>query len=72
MSRNRQLGSFNDRGIGLKASYAAVQVPARLEVKLNAACEWLRFKYSDFTDIRTGQPYAFSATVLELFASATF
>jgi hypothetical protein len=72
MSRNRQLGSFNDRGIGLKASYTAVQVPARLEVKLNAACEWLRFKYSDFTDIRTGQPYAFSATVLELFASATF
>lgn len=72
MSRNRQLSTFNSLGLGVKASYSAWHVPAKYEVKLNGALERLRFKYSDFTDIRTGQTYGFDATVLELFVSATF
>ncbi len=72
MSRNRQLGTYHDVGLGAKATYSAWRVPARYEVKLNGALERLRFQYSDFTDIRTGKAYAFDATVLELYVSATF
>jgi len=72
MSRNRQLSDFTDMGPGLKASYAAVRVPGRYEVKVNAAYQWLRFQYSDFTDVRTGKPYSFNANVVEFFVSATY
>lgn len=72
MSRNRQLSTFDDLGLGAKATYSALRVPARYEIKLNAALERLRFQYSDFTDIRTGKNYSFDATVLELYVSATF
>lgn len=72
MSRNRQLSTFNDLGLGIKGSYSAVKVPARYEIKLNAALELLRFHYNDFTDIRNGQLYSFNATVVELSVSGTF
>ncbi len=72
MSRNRQLSTFDSLGIGAKASYSVLRVPARYEIKLNAAAERLRFQYSDFTDIRTGRAYSFDANVLELYVSATF
>lgn len=72
MSRNRQLSTFNDFGVGAKAAYSIVRVPARYEVKFNAAFEQLRFHYDNFTDIRTGKLYSFNANVLELFLSATF
>ena len=72
MSRNRQLSTFDDVGLGVKGTYSALRVPARYEIKLNAALERLRFQYSDFTDIRTGRNYSFDATVLELYVSATF
>jgi hypothetical protein len=72
MSRNRQLSTFNDVALGAKATYAAMRLAARYDIKLNASLERLRFHYNDFTDIRTGQLYSFNATVLELFVSATF
>ena len=72
MSRNRQLSTFNDLGVGAKASYSIVREPARYEIKFNAAYEWVRFHYGNFTDIRTHQLYSFDANVLELFVSATF
>ena len=72
MSRNRQLSSFHSLGVGVKATYTALRVPAKYEIKLNGALERLRFQYNDFTDIRTGQAYGFDANVLELFVSATF
>jgi len=72
MSRNRQLSTFDSVGLGVKGTYSAVKVAARYEIKLNGALERLRFQYSDFTDIRTGKNYAFDATVLELYVSATF
>jgi len=72
ISRNRQLGTFTSAAVGFKASYIARRVPGRYEIKFNTAYELLRFKYSDFTDIRTGKPYSFDANVLELFLSATF
>jgi hypothetical protein len=72
MSRNRQLGTFDSLGPGIKASYTVYSVPSRYEVKLNGAYQWLDFKYSDFTDLRTGKPYSFNASVLEFFVSATY
>lgn len=72
ISRNRQLGTFNDSGVGLKLTYTARRVPGRYEIKVNTAYELLRFKYDDFTDIRTGRLYSFNANLFELFVSATF
>jgi len=75
MSRNRQLSTFNDVGLGLKATYSAYRVPALLDVQLTAAFQRLRFHYDDFTDLRpgaNGSLYSFNASVMEFFVSATF
>ena len=72
VSRNRQLGTYNSIGLGAKLSYTAAKVQGRYEVKLNGSYERVRFKYSDFTDVRTGKAYSFDADVLQLFVSATF
>ena len=72
VSRNRQLSDYVDYGLGGKVSYTAIQVPAKYEVKLNGSVELMKFNYHDFTDIRTGNPYSFSAAILEMFVSATF
>ena len=72
VSRNRQLSSFKTLGLGAKLSYTWKKVPGQYEVKANGAYELVRFKYSDFTDVRTGSPYSFTANVLQLFVSATF
>jgi hypothetical protein len=72
MSRNRQLSTFWDAGPGLKTSYSVGRYASRFDVKVNAAYQWLRFQYSDFTDIRNGKLYSFNASVLELQLSATY
>ena len=72
VSRNRQLSAFNSIGLGGKVAYTVKQVPGKYEVKLNGSYQYMRFKFSDFTDIRTGSLYAFNANVLQLFVSATF
>ena len=72
VSRNRQLGTFNSVGLGTKVAYTWKRVPGQYEIKANASYELVRFKYKDFTDIRSGSPYAFTGNVLQLFLSATF
>lgn len=71
LSRNRQLSTFKSLGLGAKLTYTAGKVGEH-DVKLTAAYQLLHFKYSDFTDLRTGQAYALNARVLQLFASANF
>jgi len=71
-SRNRQLSTFNSVGLSAKLAYTVKQVPGQYDIKLNGAYERVRFKYADFTDVRTGAAYAFDANVLQLFVSATF
>jgi hypothetical protein len=66
VSRNRQLSTFDSVGLGAKVAYTWRKVPGRYEVKLNGGYEYVRYKYSDFTDIRTGTPYGFNAGVLQL------
>jgi Protein of unknown function (DUF3570) len=72
VSRNRQLGTFKSFGVGAKLTYLAKQVPGQYELRLTGGYEWMRFKYADFTDVRTGQAYNFGAHVLQLTASTTF
>jgi len=47
-------------------------VPGQYEVKVSGGYEYVRFKFSDFTDIRTGSLFAYNASVLQLYVSATF
>jgi len=47
-------------------------VPGRYDVKLNGAYEYTRFKFKDFTDIRTGNPYATNASIVQLYVTATY
>lgn len=72
LSRSRQLGTFSDFGMGLKATWTARTVPGQYVLKLHGAYEFVRYKFKDFTDVRTGQPYAYDASILQLFVSATF
>ena len=72
VSRNRQLGTFNSYGLGAKVAYTWKRVPGQYEIKANGSYELVRFRYKDFTDIRSGSPYAFTGNVLQLFLSATF
>jgi len=72
ISRNRQLSTFNDIAPGVRVTYTYKQVPGRYEIKGNLNYEYVRFKFSDFTDIRTGKLYSYGAHVLQLLVTATF
>jgi len=72
ISRNRQLSTFNSTAPGVRVTYVYKQVPGQYEVKGHLNYEIVQFKFSDFTDIRTGQPYSHNAHVLQLMVSATF
>ncbi len=72
LSRNRQLSSFNSVGLGGKLAYTMSKLAGKYEVKLNAAYEYTRFKFRDFTDIRSGVPYAYNANVFQLYVSGTY
>jgi hypothetical protein len=72
LTRNRQLSTFKSMSLGAKMSWTARRVPGSYELKLNAAVERVRFKFADFTDVRSGKPYEHDATVLQLFVSAIF
>lgn len=71
LSRNRQLSSFKSLGLGAKLTYSVGKLGEH-DVKLSAAYELLHFKYSNFTDLRTGKAYGLNAHILQVFASANF
>ncbi|HJV61081.1 MAG TPA: DUF3570 domain-containing protein [Albitalea sp.] len=72
VSRNRQLSTFHSVSLGAKVSRTFAKVPGRYEVKAHMAYELMDFRFSDFTDIRTGSPYSFTANVLQVYVSASF
>ena len=72
VSRNRQLGAYSSTGVGAKLSYTYPGLPAGWDLRLNASYERMQYRYKDFTDLRTGRPYAFDANVLQAYVSATF
>jgi hypothetical protein len=72
VSRNRQLSSFNGASLGAKLAYTWRKVPGQYEVKVNGAYEYQGYKFSDFTDLRTGDLYNYHANVLQLYVTATY
>jgi hypothetical protein len=72
ITRNRQLSAFNDAALGAKLSYTVKQVPGQYEIKLNGVAEVMRFKFGEYTNARTGQLYSNSASLVQLFVSATY
>jgi hypothetical protein len=72
VSRDRQLSTFDDIGLGAKLAYTVRKVPGQYELKFSGAYEYVRYKYNDFTDIRTGSLYGYNASILELYVTATF
>ena len=72
ITRNRQLGTFNDLSFGFKATYSFGGSAAKYGTKLTGAYQLMQFHYSDFTDVRTGQLYSHRANVLQLYVSANY
>ncbi len=72
VSRNRQLSTFSSVGLGAKVAYQLRTVPGKYALKLNGAYEYTNFKFSDFTDIRTGEAYATQANLFQVYLTATF
>ncbi|MFO1329731.1 MAG: DUF3570 domain-containing protein [Rubrivivax sp.] len=72
LTRNRQLGSFDSWSLGAKARHALPWGGDGTRWWLNAAYEFKRFDFRDFTDLRTGQPYAHNAHLLQVHLSTDF
>jgi hypothetical protein len=72
VSRNRQLSTFDDIAPGARLTYQYKQVPGQYQIQGHLNYEYQRYKFSDFTDIRTGQLYSYGAHVLQLLVTATF
>ena len=72
ISRNRQLSTFSSVGLGAKVAYNLRTVPGKYALKLNGAYEYTSFKFSDFTDLRTGEAYATQANLFQVYLTATF
>jgi hypothetical protein len=72
LSRNRQLASFTNLSLGGKLSWRYGRVAEQFEVSFTGAYELMNLRFKDFTDVRTGRPYAYRAHVLQAFVSANF
>lgn len=72
ISRNRQLSSFSSVGLGAKLAYNLRSVPGAYALKLHGAYEYTSFKFSDFTDLRTGEAYATQSNLFQVYLTATF
>ncbi len=72
ITRNRQLSTFHDLGLGATLTYTLKSVPGKYDVKLSGGYQFMGFHYSDFTDVRNNKPYSFNANVIQTVLSATF
>jgi hypothetical protein len=73
MARDRELSDFSSHALGAKASYQLFSRRFNLSrVTLNLDYEFIRYRYNNFTDVRTGRLYAYNANVLQLFLSGWF
>lgn len=74
MARDKELSQFHSHALGFKSSWQFLR--SRLlfldRASLSFAYDRLRFGYDNFTDVRTGRPYAFDANVMQLYLSAWY
>ena len=73
MARDKELSTFKSHAIGGKLTYTIRNHPSFVNKStLNVAYDHIKFKYEDFTDVRTQTPYAFDANVAQFFLSVWF
>ena len=72
VSRNRQLSSFSTTAVGAKLTATWPGASAGTELRVTGSVERKQFRFSNFTDLRTGRPYAYDANVLQLVVSGSF
>ena len=72
ISRNRQLSTFKSTALSAKLSYTLPRMPTGYDVKLTGAYEIKRFRFNDFTDLRSGGLYSYNANVVQVYVSANF
>ena len=73
MARDKELSTFTGNTIGVKATYDLGHIGLGFNRSaVTIAADLLLFDYKDFTDARTGEPYSFNATVLQLYFSGWF
>lgn len=74
MTRDKELSAFRSNSLGVKATWFIPSSKSLFinRMSLNLAYDYILFDYDNFTDIRTGQLYSFSANVLQLFFSAWY
>jgi hypothetical protein len=73
MARDRELSNFYNNAVGAKGTYRLTDNRfglSRMSVSLDY--EFISYHYNDFTDVRTGQLYAYKANVLQLYLSGWF
>jgi hypothetical protein len=71
-SRNRQLSTFKTLSLAAKLSFTLPTWAPGFDTQLTGVLERKQFRFSDFTDLRTGQPYSYNANVVQVYVSATF
>ncbi len=73
LNRDRQYGSLRHTGFVIGGAYVVGSgLPANWQAQLGASLETRQLRHTDFTDLRTGQPYANNATLLQLNAALRF
>ena len=72
VSRNRQVSAFTSHSFAAKATYTFGGSAARFDTKFTGVIERKQFKFSEFTDLRTGGLYSHNATVRQLLLTAKF
>jgi len=73
MARDRELSDFSNNALGVKASYQLFNNRFNLSrATLNFDYEFIRYRYNNFTDVRTVQLYSYQANVFQVFLSGWF
>jgi hypothetical protein len=73
LNRDRQYGSLRNTGFVLGGAYVVgSRSPARWQAELGGSFETRQIRHTDFTDLRTGLPYANNAKLLQLNAVLRF
>jgi len=74
MARDKNLSTFSDQSIGIRFSwlFAKQRFLFFNKASLNFAHDRIYFNYNDYTNVLNGQPYSFSADVLQLYISAWY
>jgi hypothetical protein len=72
VSRNRQLSTFGTTAVGAKLTATWPGATPGTELRVTGSVERKQFRFTDFTDLRTGRPYAYDANVVQLVVSGSF